>query len=56
MNPDVVISVQDSIATIRLNRPQKKNAINTDMYQAMSDLIESSESDAASEKTADPNT
>jgi enoyl-CoA hydratase/carnithine racemase len=35
------------VATVRLNRPEKKNALNTEMYDALGDAIEAAERDDA---------
>ncbi|MBI1214214.1 MAG: enoyl-CoA hydratase [Alphaproteobacteria bacterium] len=39
----VTTSVQDGILTIRMNRPDKKNALTTDMYQQMADALTDAE-------------
>lgn len=40
MSELVTISVKDHIADVRLNRPDKLNALNTDMFNAISDMIQ----------------
>lgn len=46
MTGNVVAAVQDRIATIRINRPDKKNALTRAMYVAMSDAIRQAGEDA----------
>jgi len=41
----VVVGVQDRILTIRLNRPDKKNALTFTMYNAMTDALVKADSD-----------
>lgn len=43
----ILFSIKDRIATIELDRADKKNAITADMYQAMADALAAAESDAA---------
>ncbi len=39
MNEDVLVTRQDTILSIRLNRPDKKNALSAPMYAAIADAI-----------------
>lgn len=41
----VVVGVQDRILTIRLNRPDKKNALTFTMYNAMNDALVKADGD-----------
>jgi enoyl-CoA hydratase/carnithine racemase len=45
MSDHVVVAVQDRILTIRLNRPEKKNALTFGMYAAMNEALVTAESD-----------
>jgi enoyl-CoA hydratase/carnithine racemase len=45
-NMDVLISKENSILTITFNRPGKKNAITTAMYQTIADALKDAECDA----------
>ena len=45
MSSQVLFTRDNGVATIRLNRPEKKNALNTAMYNALGDAIEAAESD-----------
>ncbi len=47
MSEHILVSQQDTIQRIQLNRPEKKNAITTVMYSAMADAIEQAGSDAS---------
>ncbi|MEC5159179.1 enoyl-CoA hydratase/carnithine racemase [Janthinobacterium sp. CG_23.3] len=44
---DILCSKADGVLTIQFNRPERKNAITTTMYQAMADAINDGEQDAA---------
>ncbi|HJV74117.1 MAG TPA: enoyl-CoA hydratase [Noviherbaspirillum sp.] len=44
---DILINKAKGILTIEFNRPEKKNAITSAMYQAMADAIKDAESDTA---------
>lgn len=44
---DILINKAKGILTIEFNRPEKKNAITSAMYQAMADAIKDAESDPA---------
>jgi enoyl-CoA hydratase/carnithine racemase len=44
---DILTSKDHGILTIEFNRPEKKNAITSAMYQTMADAIKDAESDAA---------
>ncbi|MCB1417225.1 MAG: enoyl-CoA hydratase/isomerase family protein, partial [Nitratireductor sp.] len=39
MTVPIEVAVEDGVQTIRLNRPEKKNAITSAMYAAMADAI-----------------
>jgi enoyl-CoA hydratase/carnithine racemase len=45
MPDQVVVEVQGRVMTIRMNRPEKKNALTGAMYNAMSDAIRRAEAD-----------
>lgn len=40
-------SLQDGVATVAINRPDKKNALTADMYQAMADALNRAQADPA---------
>jgi enoyl-CoA hydratase/carnithine racemase len=44
---DIVTSKANSIVTIEFNRPEKKNAITSAMYQTMADALKEAEADAS---------
>ncbi|MBC7453468.1 MAG: enoyl-CoA hydratase [Massilia sp.] len=44
---DILTSKTDGLLTIQFNRPQRKNAITSAMYQSMADALLDAESDAA---------
>jgi enoyl-CoA hydratase/carnithine racemase len=44
---DILTSKADAILTIEFNRPEKKNAITSAMYQTMADALRDAEGDAA---------
>jgi enoyl-CoA hydratase/carnithine racemase len=44
---DILTSKANGILTIEFNRPEKKNAITSAMYQSMADALKDAESDAA---------
>jgi enoyl-CoA hydratase/carnithine racemase len=44
---DISTSIADGILTIEFNRPDKKNAITTAMYQTMADALKAAQGDAA---------
>ena len=44
---EILSSKSDGILTIEFNRPERKNAITSAMYQAMADAINDGEKDAA---------
>ena len=44
---DILTNKANGILTIEFNRPEKKNAITTAMYQSMADAIKDAEGDAA---------
>ena len=46
MSEHVVVDVQDRVLTIRLNRPEKKNALTFAMYAAMTEALRKADSDA----------
>jgi enoyl-CoA hydratase/carnithine racemase len=43
----VVTDLQDGILTIRIHRPDKKNALNTVMYGALADAFQRADQDPA---------
>ena len=45
MSEHIVVDVEERVMRIRLNRPAKKNAINGDMYRAMSAALERARTD-----------
>lgn len=47
MSSHILFTCDAGVATIRLNRPEKKNALNTAMYSALGDAIEAAERDDA---------
>src|SRR5438045_3358175 len=47
MSQHVHVATADHVTTIRLDRPDKKNAITLDMYVAMADALEAATGDAA---------
>ena len=47
MSDEIVIASDAGVGSIRIDRPQKKNAITTAMYAAMADALESFEQDDA---------
>ncbi|HZD95704.1 MAG TPA: enoyl-CoA hydratase [Candidatus Sulfotelmatobacter sp.] len=47
MAEHVAVSVQDRILTIRMNRPEKKNAVTQEMYRIMMEALRQAQADAA---------
>ncbi|MDI4237755.1 enoyl-CoA hydratase-related protein [Bradyrhizobium sp. Arg237L] len=47
MSEHVKTEIADGVMTVTLQRPEKKNALTTAMYDAMSDALDSAESDGA---------
>lgn len=47
MTEHILTSVADKVLHIRLNRPEKKNAITLAMYEAMADALEHADGDGA---------
>lgn len=45
MSPHITVNDNNGIRTIRINRPEKKNALNTSMYEAMADALTSARSE-----------
>jgi enoyl-CoA hydratase/carnithine racemase len=45
MSPNILFTREAGVATLRLNRPEKKNAINLAMYAALADAIAEAERD-----------
>ena len=41
--PDIIVSDDGAIRTVRMNRPEKKNALTLAMYDAMAEAIESAD-------------
>ena len=46
MSDKVIYRASDGVAEVRMNRPEKKNAILGEMYAAMADAILAAEADA----------
>ena len=44
---DILNTIADGILTLEFNRPERKNAITTTMYQAMADALVAAETDSA---------
>src|SRR5262252_1526171 len=47
MSDPIVVDVQDRILTIRMNRPEKKNALTGVMYTAMTQALAQADRDPA---------
>lgn len=47
MTDEVVTSVQDGVLLIRINRPDKKNALNRAMYLKMTQALQDADADAS---------
>lgn len=47
MSEHIEIKVVDGVRTIRMNRPEKKNALTRDMYQTMADALADADQDDA---------
>src|SRR4051812_12653941 len=47
MTQHVRVTTADRVTTIRLDRPEKKNAITSEMYAALSDALEAAAADSA---------
>lgn len=47
MSAQVLLHVENGVSQIRINRPEKKNALNLAMYTAMSDALDRGEKDSA---------
>ena len=47
MSDHITVTDQGPIRIVRMNRPDKKNALTNAMYGALADAIEGAESDAA---------
>ena len=47
MAEHIIVSIQDRILSIRLDRPEKKNALTRDMYLGMIEALEQAEGDSA---------
>ena len=47
MNQHILVSDEDGIRTIRMNRPEKKNALTLAMYDVMTNALESASANAA---------
>jgi enoyl-CoA hydratase/carnithine racemase len=43
--PDIIVADDGAIRTIRMNRPEKKNALTLAMYDAMAEAIETADAD-----------
>jgi enoyl-CoA hydratase/carnithine racemase len=46
MSDQIVVNVQDRVLSIRMNRPEKKNALNGAMYTAMTEALVQADADA----------
>jgi len=46
MAEHIVVSVQDRILTLRLDRPEKKNALTRGMYLGMIEALKQAEADS----------
>ncbi len=46
MTDEVIVEVRDGVQTLRINRPQKKNALNPPMYDRMIDALVSGDASA----------
>ncbi len=47
MSDDILIETNEAILTIRVNRPERKNALTADMYAAMADALETAAGDSS---------
>src|ERR1700757_2661373 len=47
MTEHIIVADEDSARTITMRRPEKKNTLTQEMYLAMSEAIESAQSDPA---------
>lgn len=47
MSEHVSVDIQDQVQVLRLNRPERKNALSQAMYAALADAIQAAESDNA---------
>ncbi|HEX4602691.1 MAG TPA: enoyl-CoA hydratase [Candidatus Angelobacter sp.] len=47
MAEHIIVSVQDRVLTLRLDRPEKKNALTLGMYRGMIEALQQAEADAA---------
>jgi len=47
MNAQVIVTADAGVVEVRLNRPEKRNAITSAMYQALTGALHSAQSDAA---------
>ncbi len=47
MDPIIIVEQQDGLLTLTLNRPDKRNALNTAMYRALTDALRQATEDDA---------
>ena len=47
MTDHVLVTVEDGVQIVTLNRPDKKNALTAEMYGIMADAIEKADADPA---------
>ncbi|HET9578349.1 MAG TPA: enoyl-CoA hydratase-related protein [Usitatibacter sp.] len=47
MTPDIVVTRREAVAAIGFNRPQRRNALTAEMYEAMAAAIAEADADAA---------
>jgi enoyl-CoA hydratase/carnithine racemase len=47
MTPEIIVERSDAVQVLRINRPDKKNALTRPMYSALCDAIESGDADPA---------
>ncbi len=45
MTDQILSSINDGVMTIRINRPEKKNALTVDMYAAMNEALQAADTD-----------
>ncbi len=47
MTEQVIVTCQDAVCEVRLNRPEKRNALTLDMYRALTEAVDAAEADEA---------
>lgn len=45
MTEHILCELNENVLIVKINRPQKKNALTLDMYSALTDAIEQAEAD-----------